>query len=111
MNNHLSLHNSAYYSIQLAGLLDQGWAEHYGDLQVQTTVLPEQRRTPVTTITGEVRDQAALAGLLNLVSTLGMGLLSVNYLGQPPAAQDPRSERTPIRSPQPPPNGGGQERR
>ena len=38
---------------------------------------------PVTTLIGDVIDQAALAGILGTVYMLGMPLLSVTYLGRP----------------------------
>lgn len=83
MNNHVSLDQGAFYSIQMVGILSQSWAEQYGDLQVEIYHAPDQEQPPVTTISGEIRDQAALSGLLNLVYSLGLPLLSVSYLGQP----------------------------
>jgi hypothetical protein len=81
MNNHLSFNGGAYYSIQLQGVLDQNWANQFGDLKVVTFHSTESPRPPVTTIIGSVVDQAALAGFLNLVYDLGVPLLSVTYLG------------------------------
>ena len=83
MNNHLSLTNAACYSVQVQGILDRSWAEQFGDMHVNITSLDRATRPPVTTIVGEVVDQAALVGLLNLVYSLGMPLLSVTYLGRP----------------------------
>ena len=83
MNSSLSLNGIAYYSIQLRGILDQDWADPFGDLRVFTTFIQESERAPVTTIVGGVADQAALSGFLNLVYSLGLPLLSVTYLGRP----------------------------
>jgi hypothetical protein len=81
MSDSLSIHGKAYYSIQLQGALDQNWADQFGDLKAITFHAKESFRSPVTTIVGEVFDQAALLGLLNLVYDLGLPLLSVTYLG------------------------------
>lgn len=77
----LSIEGKAYYSIQLQGVLDQFWADQFGNLKVLTFPANDMHRPPVTTIVGEVVDQAALTGFLNLVFDLGMPLISVTYLG------------------------------
>ncbi len=82
MNDSPSIDGKAYYSIQLQGALDQNWADQFGDLKAITFQAKESFRSPVTTIVGEVFDQAALLGLLNLVYDLGLPLLSVTYLGR-----------------------------
>ena len=81
MENHLSFNSGAFYSIQLQGVLDQNWANQFGSLKVLTFESNDSHRPPVTTVIGEVVDQAALAGFLNLVYDLGIPLLSVTYLG------------------------------
>jgi len=83
MNNDLSPNGAAIYSIQIQGILDQHWTRRFGDMQVHTAHTGEGSRPPVTTVVGEVADQAALAGLLDLAYSLGMPLLSVTYLGRP----------------------------
>lgn len=82
MDKILSLDDGAYYSIQIQGVLDQDWAEQFGELQVYITQPQKTSRTVVTTIVGRVRDQAALAGLLNLAYSMQLPLLSVSYLGE-----------------------------
>ena len=70
----------AFYRIRLEGLLDQSWAAEFGDMRIRHT--RRAQKPPMTTIVGEVRDQAALSGLLNLVYNLGYPLISVTYLGE-----------------------------
>ena len=82
MNEKLSIDGSAVYSIQFQGILDQSWADQFGNLKVQTYNIKNNGQPPVTTIVGEVIDQAALAGFLDLAYNLGLPLLSVTYLGQ-----------------------------
>jgi hypothetical protein len=43
----------------------------------------------VTTLTGEVRDQAALMGVLMELYDMGLSLLKVERLGPQPSAEDP----------------------
>jgi hypothetical protein len=81
MDKRLSLNSSAFYSIQLQGALKQNWADQFGLLQVHTYYSEDTSKPPVTTVVGEVIDQAALTGFINLVYSLGMPLLSVTYLG------------------------------
>ncbi len=81
MTNKLSIDSKAYYSIQLQGILDQNWADQFGNLRVLTFPSTDAKRPPLTTVVGEVLDQAALSGFLNLVYDLGLPLISVTYLG------------------------------
>ena len=77
----LSLDKRAAYRITLQGLLDASWANELGD----NMTIEHTRRAgtpPTTTISGEVVDQAALSGVLNLVYSLGYPLISVDYLGK-----------------------------
>jgi hypothetical protein len=70
----------ALYRIRLQGWLDPLWAQEFGDLRIRH--MRRAQGSPITTIVGEVRDQAALSGLLSLVYDLGCPLLSVTYLGE-----------------------------
>lgn len=76
----------AYYEIQLAGHLEQRWAEWFDGL----TLI--HRRDGTSVLHGPVADQAALHGLLQKVRDLGLPLLSVAQVApdQPPAPTDPR---------------------
>jgi hypothetical protein len=65
------------YQIQVRGVIDAGWSDWFGGLQI--TPLPNGD----TLLTGLVRDQAALHGLLAKIRDLGLPLLSLNRLGGP----------------------------
>jgi hypothetical protein len=78
--NSISRNCSATYRIEVQGALDSSWADTYGDLRFEYR--PNRDGITITTLTGEVPDQAALAGLLGLTFMLGMPLLSVACLGQ-----------------------------
>jgi hypothetical protein len=61
-----------HYEIRVKGVLDGRWSAWFDGLQVSS----DDR--DVTTIAGEVRDQAALHGLLAKVRDLGLELLAVD---------------------------------
>lgn len=65
----------ASYELRFQGSLDQRWSEYMGGAEIRVDSPPDQ--APVTVITGEFQDQAALAGALNLLYDLGLPLLSV----------------------------------
>jgi len=70
MNN--STGKQTQYDIEIEGHLDDGWQEWFeGFLLVR---LANGR----STLTGPVRDQAALHGILKKISNLGLKLISVN---------------------------------
>ena len=60
------------YEIKIKGHLDESWAEWFEGLTFN------YGSDGSTTLSGEIRDQAALHGLLKKIRDLGMPLLSVN---------------------------------
>ncbi len=60
--------------ITFRGHIDQNWSDRLGGLNI--------RHSPdgITILSGLVRDQSALYGLLNSLSTLGLDLVSVTSL-------------------------------
>jgi len=67
---------SASYCIQIQGYLSQQWADYLAGLSISVDVEPDQT---VTTLSGEVTDQAALMGVLNNLYNLGFSILSVEH--------------------------------
>jgi hypothetical protein len=59
------------YEITVQGLLDESWSEWFGGLEVASHESGE------TVLTGPVRDQSALHGLLSKIRDLGLPLLRV----------------------------------
>ena len=72
-----TLDRPATYQIKVPGELDQSWADW--DRQISITVDSEGDLPPITTLTGTF-DQAALQGLLRRLYSLGLPLISVNYI-------------------------------
>lgn len=66
----------AFYRIQVQGYLGQHWSESMAGLTISVT---GERDQSVTTLYGEVLDQAALMGVLNGLYGMGYPLLSVEY--------------------------------
>ena len=65
----------ASYRITVEGCLDEKWSGRLGGMQITTT--PRGGQKPVTTLSGDVQDQAALMGVLNSLYELHLGILSV----------------------------------
>ncbi len=74
----LTLDQPATYQIKVPGHLDESWSDWTGGMTI--TVESEGDGPPVTTLTGTV-DQAALQGLLRRLYSLGLPLISVNWVG------------------------------
>ena len=67
------------YRISVQGNLPESWSDRLGGMTITVTGAADQ--TPVTTLCGWLRDQAALLGVLNaLYDPLHLPLLSVEYL-------------------------------
>jgi len=64
---------SAIYEIKAAGRLGEQWTDWFGGLWVEC-------EGEMTLISGEIRDQAALHGLLAKIRDIGMPIVSVRRL-------------------------------
>jgi hypothetical protein len=73
----LTASSPACYRITVNGGLDETWSERFG---MQVNVALDTDRCPVTTLTGEVLDQAMLLGVLNYIFDLGMPIIMVECL-------------------------------
>ena len=76
--NHLLRSQSAKYQIKIQGRQIEGWADWMGDLEIVTERNSEG--TTLTTLTGVVKDQAGLHGMLNYIRDLNIPLISVQYV-------------------------------
>ncbi len=66
------------YQIRVQGQLSASRSSLLGEMVI--TVRQPANQPPVTTLTGEVRDQAALLGVLNVLYDMGCPLLKVERL-------------------------------
>jgi hypothetical protein len=71
------------FRIRIDGELDESWSERLGAMKV--TVERFSYKKPVTVLLGRLRDQAALAGVMNTLYDLNLEVLSVESLELPEA--------------------------
>ena len=74
----LTLDQSVTYEIRVPGCLGENWSDWAGGMTI--TIESEADGPPVTTLTGLVADQAALQSLLRRLYSLGLPLISVNWV-------------------------------
>jgi hypothetical protein len=72
------LDRPARYEIKVPGRLEEHWSEWLEGMTVQ--VESGDRGPTVTTLTGEVPDQAALQGLIHRLYSMGLSLISINLV-------------------------------
>lgn len=73
--NRLTIDSQATYKIQVQGDLSENWSDRMGGAAIESLNQPSE--APVTELTGDFRDQAALAGVLSTLYDLRLPLLSV----------------------------------
>ncbi len=74
----LTLDQPATYQIKVPGHLDESWSDWAGGMTIM--VESEDDGPPTTTLAGVVADQAALQSLLRRLYSLGLPLISVNWV-------------------------------
>jgi len=74
----LTYDSTATYRIRIQGYLHESWSDRMGGVIIQVESRPDG--APVSVLTGQFQDQAALAGVLSTLYDLGLPLLSVECL-------------------------------
>ena len=77
----LRIEDPARYRIQIQGALDPQLSGRLGGMDIQAKRF-EDMRMPVTILSGQLRDQAALFGVLNALYDLRLPVVSVECLEQ-----------------------------
>jgi hypothetical protein len=72
----------AFYRIQVQGLIPENWRERLEGMSISQRKSDAGER--LSTLEGELADQAALAGVLNSVYELHLPILVVEYIGNHP---------------------------
>ena len=85
----LTMHETAVYRIRFQGAVDDSWKQH---LDAGWTIQYANSIPETMTITGIMRDQAALIGLLSSLYEVGLPLLDVEWLGA--EASQPRGHES-----------------
>jgi hypothetical protein len=75
---HLKLWTPSTYHIEVEGYLDESWSDHLAGMRIKTRKRADQ--STVTTLVGRIRDQSALAGLLNSLYEFHLPILSVQNI-------------------------------
>ena len=70
--------SEARYEIRVGGHLDQRWADWFEGMDVTNDF--DENGSPVTILTGEIVDQAALHGILVKIRDIGIPIISVNRI-------------------------------
>ena len=81
MKHFRDYHEPAIYEIRVKGILDQCWSEWFDGMTIVSKSNGE------TWLTGAIRDQTALHGLLGKIRDIGLPLLSVNRVDAAPPAK------------------------
>ena len=71
----------ATYSIEIEGLLDESWSERLAGMNVKT--IKRNNLALVTILSGPLRDQAELLGVLNALYNLRLTLIAVRRQNEP----------------------------
>ena len=75
---HLKLWTPATYRIEVEGALDESWSDRLGGMRIRSRQRADE--STVTTLSGRMRDQAELAGVLNSLYELHLPILKVEVL-------------------------------
>ena len=80
--NPIPFDRPATYQISVQGRIDPDWSDRLAGMALRLTT--QDGHPPVTTLDGELSDQAALLGVLNSLYELHLPVLSVLCLSYPP---------------------------
>jgi hypothetical protein len=63
------------YKISVQGRIDANWSDRMAGMEIRNSL--DQANPPITTLEGEVADQAGLLGVLNTLYELHLPIISV----------------------------------
>ena len=75
IGKNIKLWTPVTYRIEVAGVLDQSWSDRLGGMRIKARKSVDQ--STVTTLTGRMKDQAELSGVLNSLYELHLPILKV----------------------------------
>jgi len=76
----LSVISPAKYRISVVGLLEESYSDRLGGLTILGIEADQDASVGITTLTGQLADQAALFGVLNALYNMRMPLLKVEFI-------------------------------
>ena len=75
----ITIDQPGIYRIKIQGRLSEGAIRRFDEMLI--TVGPDAAGVPITTITGQITDQAALHGIVARIRDLGLPLILVELVG------------------------------
>ena len=78
IDSELSFSKPAVYKIVVQAELDESWSERLGGLEIKIERLKGKK--PVTILVGQIKDQSALSGVMNMLYEFHVPIISVNML-------------------------------
>jgi len=78
MSPKLTLDQPGIYRIRVQGRLNEHWSTYFEEMQISIESDPEGN--PVTQLTGELADQAAVQGIMQKLYNLGFPLISAEKI-------------------------------
>jgi len=94
LRNAISFDRPATYQICVQGRVDPNWSDRLAGMTIRLT--REEKYYPVTTLDGELSDQASLLGVLNSLYELHLPVLSVLCLSFLPGYRVEAVEGMPV---------------
>lgn len=80
LGNPLTIESPGNYQIEVQGVLSGDWSDRLAGMSIQTGI--SQSGASITTLSGYLRDQAQLSGILNSLYELHLPILSVALLAE-----------------------------
>ena len=80
ITNEMKFTSPAHYRICVKGFLDESWSDRLNGLSINNQ--KSSAGSPIAELTGEVRDQAELLGVLGSIYEMHLPLLSVEVVDE-----------------------------
>ena len=82
ITNDMKFTSPAHYRIHVKGFLDESWSDRLNGLSINNQTSPTG--TPIAELTGKVRDQAELIGVLGSIYEMHLPLVSLEVIDDEP---------------------------
>lgn len=82
----LNMYESSVFAIRIQGEIGEDWSKCFGAQSMSVEL--DEDGFPVTTLTSEPVDQAALVGMINGLNSMALPVISVEYLPAPASQRD-----------------------
>lgn len=80
IQSHLDSWSPATYRIEVEGFLEESWSDRFAGMRIRCRKREDD--SVITRLTGRLRDQAELSGVLNGLTALHLSILTVERIGE-----------------------------